>query len=133
MVRGIQAAGALKIVHEAIDGQPPKHANQKATLWLGLGDCCDEIAYGASAKDALRIGKLRVASWIGRGHTSGSYAYASRHQFARHIYKGGALHCGRCSTCVERREAFHLAGIPDPTAYEYPEFWQQAIASEEGV
>jgi 7-cyano-7-deazaguanine synthase len=33
-------------------------------------------------------------------------------------YKGGAIHCGSCGTCVERREAFLLAGIPDPTAYE---------------
>ncbi len=33
-------------------------------------------------------------------------------------YKGGALHCGVCGTCVERREAFHLAGLPDPTGYE---------------
>jgi 7-cyano-7-deazaguanine synthase len=33
-------------------------------------------------------------------------------------YKGGALHCGRCGTCVERREAFHLAGVPDPTTYD---------------
>ncbi|MBO94939.1 MAG: 7-cyano-7-deazaguanine synthase QueC [Opitutales bacterium] len=32
-------------------------------------------------------------------------------------YQGGELHCGRCGTCVERREAFHLAGIPDPTPY----------------
>lgn len=46
-------------------------------------------------------------------------------------YKGGAHHCGRCGTCVERREAFHLAGIPDPTVYEDPEFWQQAIAAHE--
>lgn len=33
-------------------------------------------------------------------------------------YKGGDLHCGVCGTCVERREAFMLAGIPDPTVYE---------------
>lgn len=33
-------------------------------------------------------------------------------------YKGGALHCGRCGTCTERREAFEEAGIPDPTCYE---------------
>jgi 7-cyano-7-deazaguanine synthase len=33
-------------------------------------------------------------------------------------YVGGELHCGRCGTCVERREAFELAGIPDPTGYE---------------
>ena len=32
-------------------------------------------------------------------------------------YKGGDLHCGRCGTCVERREAFQLAGLPDPTDY----------------
>ena len=33
-------------------------------------------------------------------------------------YVGGNIHCGRCGTCVERREAFLLAGIHDPTAYE---------------
>jgi 7-cyano-7-deazaguanine synthase len=33
-------------------------------------------------------------------------------------YKGGALHCGRCGTCVERKEAFVRAGLPDPTRYE---------------
>ncbi len=32
-------------------------------------------------------------------------------------YKGGELHCGRCGTCVERREAFLLAGLNDPTTY----------------
>lgn len=32
-------------------------------------------------------------------------------------YKGGAIHCGTCGTCVERREAFRDAGVPDPTAY----------------
>lgn len=34
-------------------------------------------------------------------------------------YQGGALHCGRCGTCVERREAFIEAGLPDPTRYEH--------------
>ena len=33
-------------------------------------------------------------------------------------YKGGKFHCGKCGTCVERREAFALAGVPDPTVYE---------------
>jgi 7-cyano-7-deazaguanine synthase len=32
-------------------------------------------------------------------------------------YKGGEIHCGKCGTCVERREAFINAGIPDPTEY----------------
>lgn len=33
-------------------------------------------------------------------------------------YKGGERHCGRCGTCVERREALAEAGIDDPTEYE---------------
>ena len=33
-------------------------------------------------------------------------------------YKGGEIHCGVCGTCVERREAFLLARLPDPTKYE---------------
>lgn len=32
-------------------------------------------------------------------------------------YKGGDTHCGRCGTCVERKEAFSLSGIEDPTEY----------------
>jgi 7-cyano-7-deazaguanine synthase len=36
-------------------------------------------------------------------------------------YKGGVVHCGKCGTCVERREAFANAGIPDPTYYESTE------------
>ncbi len=32
-------------------------------------------------------------------------------------YRGGERHCGVCGTCVERREAFQQAGVPDPTAY----------------
>jgi 7-cyano-7-deazaguanine synthase len=32
-------------------------------------------------------------------------------------YVGGETHCGECGTCVERREAFLLAGLNDPTLY----------------
>lgn len=32
-------------------------------------------------------------------------------------YKGKDLHCGKCGTCVERKEAFALAGLSDPTEY----------------
>jgi 7-cyano-7-deazaguanine synthase len=32
-------------------------------------------------------------------------------------YKGGAVHCGTCGTCVERREAFLMAGVSDLTVY----------------
>lgn len=33
-------------------------------------------------------------------------------------YEGGERHCGRCGTCIERREAFQLASVTDPTAYQ---------------
>lgn len=33
-------------------------------------------------------------------------------------YKGGEKHCGKCGTCVERKEALAAAGIEDPTQYE---------------
>ncbi len=32
-------------------------------------------------------------------------------------YKGHEVHCGRCGTCIERREAFDLVNIEDPTEY----------------
>lgn len=33
-------------------------------------------------------------------------------------YKGGEVHCGKCGTCVERKEALRDAGIEDKTEYE---------------
>lgn len=43
-------------------------------------------------------------------------------------YNGGERHCGRCGTCVERQEAFALAGVADPTDYEDGHYWQTAVA-----
>jgi len=34
-------------------------------------------------------------------------------------YKGGEHHCGKCGTCVERKEALNDAGIEDKTIYDY--------------
>ena len=33
-------------------------------------------------------------------------------------YKGGEHHCGRCGTCLERKQAMREAGIDDPTIYD---------------
>ena len=33
-------------------------------------------------------------------------------------YAGRDKHCGKCGTCVERKEAFALAKVEDPTEYE---------------
>ena len=33
-------------------------------------------------------------------------------------YAGGEKHCGKCGTCIDRKKAFEIAGVPDPTIYE---------------
>jgi 7-cyano-7-deazaguanine synthase len=48
-------------------------------------------------------------------------------------YKGGEIHCGRCGTCVERREAFHLANVDDPTHYADTDFWREAIRNKKAA
>jgi 7-cyano-7-deazaguanine synthase len=102
----------------------------------------DRVAYGAHAGDhaiypdcrpqfvdALR-GALSLADWnsvdlfcpfigmskadiVRRGASLG-VDFASTWS----CYEGGELHCGRCGTCFERREAFDQAGIGDPTHYQ---------------
>jgi len=32
-------------------------------------------------------------------------------------YEGNEIHCGKCGTCTERKEAFELNSIKDPTQY----------------
>jgi 7-cyano-7-deazaguanine synthase len=32
-------------------------------------------------------------------------------------YEGGATHCGACSTCLDRKEAFRRIGLTDPVEY----------------
>jgi len=54
--------------------------------------------------DKAAIAKLGVALGIDYAKTWSCYC-------------GDQHHCGRCGTCVERREAFLRAGIPDPTIY----------------
>ena len=85
-------------------------------------DCREEFM--KSMADAIRLGtyagitllrpfiSMTKADIARRGHALGV-------DFAQtwSCYKGGALHCGACGTCVERREAFIIAGIPDPTKY----------------
>ncbi len=44
-------------------------------------------------------------------------------------YEGGAVHCGRCGTCVERAEAIHDAGLDDPTVYADPQFWRTQVGA----
>lgn len=74
----------------------------------------DAMRFGTYANVALRrpfidLTKAQIAA---RGAALGV-------DFAQtwSCYEGGEIHCGECGTCVERREAFLLSGVPDPTVY----------------
>lgn len=75
--------------------------------------------------DAIRLGTyagvqvLRPFITLTKGQIAAEGARLGV-DFARtwSCYKGGAVHCGKCGTCVERREAFQQSGLPDPTSYE---------------
>lgn len=54
-----------------------------------------------SKADIVSIGDKLGVDWVGTWS----------------CYKGGTVHCGKCGTCTERREAFSLAGVVDPTTY----------------
>lgn len=85
-------------------------------------DCRE--AFMASMGEAIRLGTyagirilrpfiaLTKAQIVARGRELGV-------DFDRtwSCYKGGRVHCGTCGTCVERREAFAVAGVEDPTEY----------------
>ena len=49
-------------------------------------------------------------------HIGGEIGVDYTHTYS--CYKGGEKHCGKCGTCVERKEAFAEAGVDDPTIYE---------------
>ena len=86
-------------------------------------DCREDFM--AAMGDAMRLGTyagiqlLRPFIALTKGQIAAEGAKLGV-DFARtwSCYKGGAVHCGRCGTCVERREAFQQAGLSDPTVYE---------------
>jgi 7-cyano-7-deazaguanine synthase len=45
--------------------------------------------------------------------------YGTPFELTRTCYMAQEVACGRCGSCCERREAFMLAGVPDPIPYDY--------------
>ena len=86
-------------------------------------DCREEFMRAMG--EAMRLGTyagvrlLRPFIALNKGQIAAEGARLGV-DFARtwSCYKGGAVHCGKCGTCVERREAFAAAGLVDPTEYE---------------
>ena len=78
----------------------PMSEAMRAGTYIGVEVCAPYTSI--SKADIARIGKRLGID------------YAETYS----CYKGGERHCGRCGTCIERKEALREAGIDDPTVYE---------------
>lgn len=83
-------------------------------------DCRPEFTEAAS--EAARLGcGVRVVAPFSKAHKRDIVKSGANWGAPFHLtwscYRGGEAHCGTCGTCTERREAFVLAGVPDPTTY----------------
>ncbi len=107
-----ESIGATGLVIAAHAGDHAIYPDCRETFMQAMGAALRSGTY--VEVDLLRpfiaMNKAQIAQ---RGHELGI-------DFAQtwSCYKGRDIHCGTCGTCVERREAFQLAGLPDPTAYE---------------
>jgi 7-cyano-7-deazaguanine synthase len=131
----LSVAGAMAVSRSACEVAYAAHAGDHAQY----PDCrpefiesCTETLYQATA-DAVKLyapfrNRMKseiVALGAELGVPFGLTWSCYNPQPSREI-PGGVVHCGRCGTCVERAEAFNLAGVPDPTVYADPDFWREA-------
>jgi len=76
--------------------------------------------------DGFRL-EAPFIDWSKADIAAHGFTLGVKYELTWSCYKGGEIHCGRCGTCVERAEAFHLAGVPDPTVYEDKDFWASEV------
>jgi len=107
-----ESVGADGLVIAAHSGDHAIYPDCRETFMLGMATAIQEGTYARTELlrpfiDTDKTGIARIGRDLGI-------------DFAEtwSCYKGREIHCGVCGTCVERREAFLLAGIVDPTTYE---------------
>lgn len=107
-----ESAGAEGLIIAAHAGDHAIYPDCREAFLEAMGAALQSGTYARIAllRPFIEMNKAQIAR---RGHELGV-------DFARtwSCYKGRQIHCGTCGTCVERREAFQLAGLPDPTEYE---------------
>ncbi len=106
-----ESAGAEGLVIAAHGGDHAIYPDCREEFMRAMGDA---MRLGTYAQ--VRLLRPFIALTKGRIAAEGAKLGVD---FARtwSCYKGGAIHCGKCGTCVERREAFAEAGLADPTEY----------------
>jgi 7-cyano-7-deazaguanine synthase len=107
-----ESVGAKGVVIAAHSGDHAIYPDCREGFMKAMGIAMRLGSYEnvALLRPFIALTKTQIAR---RGHKLGV-------DFARtwSCYKGRQIHCGTCGTCVERREAFKMAGLQDPTAYE---------------
>lgn len=106
-----ESAGAGGLVIAAHGGDHAIYPDCREEFMQAMGDAMQRGTYA-------RVKLLRPFIAMHKGEIAAAGARLGV-DFARtwSCYQGGDRHCGRCGTCVERREAFVRAGLVDPTAY----------------
>jgi 7-cyano-7-deazaguanine synthase len=106
-----ESVGAEGLVIAAHDGDHAIYPDCREEFMRAIGEA---MRLGTYAK--VKLLRPFIALTKGRIAAEGAQLGVD---FARtwSCYKGGTVHCGKCGTCVERREAFMAAGLNDPTEY----------------
>ncbi len=106
-----ESLGAEGVVIAAHSGDHAIYPDCRENFMQAMGDAIRLGTYAEVQvlRPFIAMSKAEIAA---HGHALGV-------DFAQtwSCYKGGTIHCGTCGTCVERREAFQLAGLADPTRY----------------
>ncbi len=103
--------GAGRLVIAAHAGDHAIYPDCRESFMQGMAQAVREGTYAQVSIDRpfISMDKAAIAT---RGTLLGV-----DYQKTWSCYKGGEIHCGTCGTCVERREAFLLANLTDPTDY----------------
>jgi queuosine biosynthesis protein QueC len=101
-------------------------------------DCRKEFVYSFQQMARLATGdtKIRVeAPFVDKTKTEIVRLGIQLHvpyELTWSCYVGGDIHCGKCSSCRERKRAFDEAEVPDPTVYSQTIKVSEIFASIQG-
>jgi 7-cyano-7-deazaguanine synthase len=89
--------------------------------FIGAADAAFHAAFASARRPVIEAPYMHMtkAQVVTRGYEMGAPMHLSWS-----CYVGGARHCGRCGTCVERCASFDEAGIPDTTLYDDPYYFR---------
>lgn len=105
------ASGASRVLYAAHAGDHPIYPDCRPEFVMALQQALRFCHYEPIVLDAPFV-TVSKAEIVKLGTTLGV-----PFELTWSCYQGRVKHCGKCGTCVERREAFELAGVPDPTRY----------------